>query len=80
MYSHVSPKALVQVLHVGLTVPAALARSSALQYEQRTIPVHVKGNPFAGFPRPELDAAWHGLFEGKDSVTAFLPSKANVDY
>ena len=23
------------------------------------------GNPFAGDPRPELEEAWHKLFEGK---------------
>ena len=50
----------------------ALAKSPALQFEYRSFPVNVHENPFAGDPRPELDAAWHDLFEGKSrSVMTF---------
>lgn len=41
----------------------SLRSAGVLQYEFRTWPVRMTGNPFAGKPRPELDQAWHGLFE-----------------
>lgn len=43
----------------------SLARSSAIQFEQRPFPVRIHHNPFAGDPRPELDAAWHEIFESQ---------------
>ena len=45
------------------TNPPALATSSAIQHTPNPLPVHLKNNPFTGPPRPELDAAWHDLFE-----------------
>ena len=39
--------------------------SKTQNFEQRKFVVDVDQNPFAGFPRPGLDAAWHELFEGK---------------
>jgi hypothetical protein len=42
---------------------AALAESSAFKYETRVWPVKLRGNPFVGDPRPELESAWHELFE-----------------
>ena len=39
--------------------------SSAIKYETRKWPVSFKGSVFAGDPSPELDAAWHNLFEGR---------------
>lgn len=44
----------------------ALAESSAVKYETRTFPVALEGNPFIGDPRPELESAWHELFEGTE--------------
>ncbi|MCJ1446153.1 MAG: hypothetical protein MMC23_006658 [Stictis urceolatum] len=34
-----------------------------LSYEHRPLSVKIHDNQFAGLPRPELDAAWHELFE-----------------
>ena len=39
-----------------------------MYYERRPFPVRIHGNAFAGEPRPELDAAWHGLFEGTNRL------------
>ncbi|KAG8531257.1 uncharacterized protein KY384_004615 [Bacidia gigantensis] len=41
----------------------SLATSGALSYTRHPFPVHLHNNPFSGPPRPELDAAWHELFE-----------------
>ena len=41
----------------------ALLKSYAFRYERRKFHVDIHNSPFAGSPRPELDAAWHGLFE-----------------
>lgn len=41
----------------------ALAQSNAVRFENRKWAVRLHDNPFAGPPRPELDAAWHELFE-----------------
>ena len=41
----------------------ALSRSSAIRFERRKFDVKIHNNPFSGPPRPELDAAWHELFE-----------------
>lgn len=41
----------------------SIADSDAVHYERRPFPVRIHGNAFAGEPRPELDAAWHELFE-----------------
>ena len=45
----------------------ALAMDTALQFQYKKFLVKVDGNPYAGNPRPELDAAWHELFEGTRS-------------
>lgn len=37
--------------------------SNAVKYERRPFEVNIHNNPFAGDPRPELDQAWHELFE-----------------
>ncbi|OOF95577.1 hypothetical protein ASPCADRAFT_406329 [Aspergillus carbonarius ITEM 5010] len=41
----------------------SLHEAGALEYETRTWPVNIHNNPFSGKPRPELEEAWHGLFE-----------------
>ncbi|RAK95913.1 oxidase ustYa family protein [Aspergillus ibericus CBS 121593] len=41
----------------------SLHAAGALEYETRTWPVSIHNNPFAGKPRPELEEAWHHLFE-----------------
>lgn len=48
----------------NLDIFPSLARSSAIHFEQRPFSVKIHHNPFAGDPRPELDNAWHDLFEG----------------
>ncbi|RAH47975.1 oxidase ustYa family protein [Aspergillus brunneoviolaceus CBS 621.78] len=41
----------------------SLRTANAVGYETRPWPVRLHDNPFAGKPRPELEAAWHTLFE-----------------
>ncbi|PQE18761.1 tat pathway signal sequence protein [Rutstroemia sp. NJR-2017a WRK4] len=41
----------------------ALAKSNAVKYETRPFLINIHNNTFAGDPRPELDSAWHELFE-----------------
>ncbi|RAH80346.1 hypothetical protein BO86DRAFT_390331 [Aspergillus japonicus CBS 114.51] len=41
----------------------SLRAANAVGYETRPWPVRLHNNPFAGKPRPELEAAWHTLFE-----------------
>ena len=59
------PSAEPDCKNANLDTFPSLARSSAIQFEQRPFPVHIHHNPFAGDPRPELDAAWHELFESQ---------------
>ncbi|OWY46339.1 hypothetical protein AALT_g2322 [Alternaria alternata] len=42
----------------------AMEKSGAFRQDSRVFPLTVAGTPFAGFPSPELDQAWHGLLEG----------------
>ena len=42
----------------------SLAESDAVRFERRILSGGGKGNSFAGKPSPELDKAWHGMFEG----------------
>lgn len=43
----------------------ALANANELSYQHRVLSVKIHDNNFAGLPRPELDAAWHDLFESE---------------
>lgn len=43
----------------------ALDEAGQLTYRRRVLAVDIHQNDFAGLPRPELDAAWHNLFESK---------------
>lgn len=53
----------------------SLADSDALQYEDRVLDVKLHDNPFTGPPRPDLDLAWHELFESElTSPSSFLLS------
>jgi hypothetical protein len=39
-------------------------------------PIGFRHSPFAGNPSPEVDAAWHSLFEGMDiAFSSFLESQ-----
>ena len=40
----------------------------ALEYEKQVFRSPVDGNPFAGPPRPELDAAWHNLLKSSHTI------------
>lgn len=51
-----------------------LRQSGALKWERRLFPTEIYNNPYAGEPSPELDLAWHNLFEGKFLV----PKNGNV--
>ncbi|KAL1799376.1 hypothetical protein ACET3X_003413 [Alternaria dauci] len=42
----------------------AVKKSGAFRQKSRVFPLTVAGTPFAGFPSPELDQAWHELLEG----------------
>ena len=50
-------RVLIQTGHI------ALMEDNELSYEHRPLSVKIHDNQFAGLPRPELDAAWHELFE-----------------
>ncbi|CRG89183.1 hypothetical protein PISL3812_06219 [Talaromyces islandicus] len=54
----------------------SLREGDALQYESRKLPILIAGNPFAGKPRPELDQAWHELFE-KNNIRV---TKADLEF
>lgn len=45
----------------SLPVPAR----SAVHWEVRPFETKVRGNPFSGGPRPELDHAWHQLLQSE---------------
>ncbi len=63
-----TPKPEAECKNANLDIFPSLARSSAIQFEQRPFSVKIHHNPFAGDPRPELDNAWHDLFEGSPST------------
>ena len=44
---------------------APALRSNAIEYEVRQFPQDFHDSVYAGDPSPELDLAWHYLFEGK---------------
>ena len=50
----------------------ALSHSGALEYSRHRFAVRLHNNRFSGPPRPELDAAWHDLFESI-SYNNYLP-------
>ena len=50
----------------------ALAQSSAIAFQRRPFRAKLHNNPFTGPPRPELDAAWHELFESASSSPPHL--------
>jgi hypothetical protein len=56
-----------QQLYIGKTFPM-LERSGALKFEDRVFETAIHDNPYAGEPRPELDDAWHDLFEGEPNT------------
>lgn len=41
----------------------SLKSARALEYEPSILSVSIKNNPYAGKPRPELEAAWHKMFQ-----------------
>lgn len=60
---HFKEPAPAQCADSRLDVFPSLAQSNAIQFERRPLAVKLRNNPFSGPPRPELDAAWHELFE-----------------
>ncbi|KAJ6036381.1 hypothetical protein N7540_000660 [Penicillium herquei] len=40
----------------------SLQSAGALEYQSSILPVSIHNNPYAGKPRPELEAAWHDMF------------------
>ena len=54
----------------GLTIIFVTAPAKeALDYEKKVFYSPVDGNPFAGPPRPELDAAWHNLLKSIRTIS-----------
>ena len=56
---------------VSITAPAR----EALEYEKQVFHSSVDGNPFAGPPRPELDAAWHDLLKSSHRFQQMFSSR-----
>ena len=56
----------------------ALSQSNAVRIENRKFNVHIHNNEFSGPPRPELDAAWHDLFESARYYGKITPSGAEL--
>ncbi|KAJ5657621.1 uncharacterized protein N7484_001270 [Penicillium longicatenatum] len=66
-----------KLMHWSLATPfPSLHSAGALEYESRTLPVSIHNNPYAGKPRPELEAAWHYMFEH----TNIRVTKEDLDY
>ncbi|KAF1815939.1 hypothetical protein P152DRAFT_455666 [Eremomyces bilateralis CBS 781.70] len=43
--------------------PSLAEDPKVVQFEKKKLPVKLSHNPFVGDPSPELDNAWHGLFD-----------------
>ena len=63
--SHCASCPVLQQKDPAAAIFPSLAKSGALQYENRIIDVRLHDNAFTGPPRPELDWAWHELFESE---------------
>lgn len=50
---------------------APALQSNAVKFEVRRFPQNYRGSVFAGDPSPELDLAWHNLFEGMVRLTIY---------
>ncbi|KAI9685578.1 MAG: hypothetical protein M1822_004436 [Bathelium mastoideum] len=44
-------------------VPSPLKDAGAVQYEMRKLPLSFRNSAYAGDPNPDIDLAWHNLFE-----------------
>jgi len=47
---------------------APILKDDSIRWETKKFPQDFRDSVFAGDPSPELDLAWHYLFEGKHQI------------